>query len=115
MIFFAVQSFSTEVLHGNRFVPGPNLPFVPEATARFCATRINDTLTFLGSEYDTYLYDWENDNFISPSLPIFRISASGCGTAISSVGEIQVVVAGTILILNDHYLRLWQYKLFFNF
>ena len=87
-------------MDGNRFVSGPDLPFIPSGSAKFCATKISDSLTFLGSEFDTFIYDWEAGIYLSPSQPLFRIDGSGCGTAISSEGEVQVVVAGANMNLK---------------
>ena len=66
-----------------------------------CATKITDTLTFVGSRFDAFIYNWETEIFIQTSSPIFPIYGCGCGSAFTSDGDEQVVVVGELRQRED--------------
>ena len=82
----------TEIFNGESFIEGPILP--RDFAGYPCAVKITTTLTFLGNLFHAYIYDWESDTFTELEEPLFPISgASGCGSAKTSDGQQQVVIA----------------------
>ena len=90
----------TEIFDGQNFSYGPTLP--SQFYSRFCLARIHDKLTFLGFGEEAFLYDWDSSEFITVDTPLFPIFQTGCGTAVTSSGNIQVVVAGMDKIARSH-------------
>ena len=93
-IYTSLETNTTEILEGNQFIEGPELPVVLSYDANPCATKITDTLSFVATDFDAFIYNWSTEVFTQTSRPVFSIRGSGCGYAITAEGEIQVVVAG---------------------
>ena len=74
---------------------GPPLPQILQSPEP-CAVRINDTFTYVGSGNYSYIYDWSEEVFssIAHPSPFYINGVAGCGSATTSTGQRQVVIAG---------------------
>ena len=92
--FFTIQGTElTEIYDGETITSGPSLPQGLDS-GEPCAVKINDTSTFIGNGHGAYIYNWVEDAFTTLNA-LYRINGvAGCGSAITSTGQRQVVIAG---------------------